>query len=141
MLRIVAGAALLGLAHGAGKCVNRDGATWEVVTQPQSCTETTSVALDFAGCAAVGVGDDNLDRATECDAVRKVDGSRACTYTVAEGDGTCAETASVAADRTACLAVTDSALDDATACEAVMTDADNQVPACTYDMGCANAGD
>ena len=43
MLRIVAGAALLGLAHGAGKCVNRDGATWEV-----------TAAAAVADCAIAG---------------------------------------------------------------------------------------
>ena len=99
----------------------------------RACTETTSVALDFAACAAVTA----LDDEAACEAVTKVaGGGSACTYTaVANSTGTCAEAASVAADRTACLAVTGSALDDRTACEAVMTAGNDEVGACTWHMG------
>ncbi len=100
----------------------------------RACTETTSVALDFAACAAVTALDDEI----ACEAVNKVapGSGSACTYTpVANSAGTCTETASVAADRTACLAITGSALEDSSACEAVMTAADDQVRACTWHMG------
>ena len=95
-----------------------------------------STCVEVAGTCAVTTGGTNADcgaatTATDCAAATASGGA-----STTANDCVFIATVSVAADATACAAVTGLALDTETACGAVMTAADGAVAACTYTATC-----